>query len=136
MKEWQQDLFNSSPFLIIHCLHSAKKKKVHFSITTGNVELIHQCSPNTLAWEQQVRNKIKKQTKEARREARVRKKAKRARKKEVPTSHPNHNTILVNKIQDCSIHLRMKKNLLRRFQKHVHFLYIIQIFIQHVQIYR
>ena len=65
-------------------------------MAAGNVELLHERSPNTRAWEQQERNKIKKQTKEARREARVRKKSKAGAKEEkspdgpIP-SQPQHN---------------------------------------------
>ena len=44
-------------------------------------------SPNTCAWEQQEWNKMKKHTKVVRRQAWVWKKAKRARKKEVPTAY-------------------------------------------------
>ena len=56
--------------------------------------------PNNYAWEQQEWNKIKKQTKEVRRETWVWKKAKRARKKRSPDglSHPNQHTIIMNKI--------------------------------------
>ena len=56
--------------------------------------------PNTFAWEQRERNKIKRQTKKVRRDARVYKEAKQARKKRNPDclSHPNQNVLLINKI--------------------------------------
>ena len=57
--------------------------------------------PNTHAWEQQERNKIKRQTKMVRREARVWKEAKRERTKEDPTaiiSYPKYNNYKQNRV--------------------------------------
>ena len=47
----------------------SEKKQVPFSMTIGNVELMHECFPKHREWEQQERNKTKKQTKKVRREA-------------------------------------------------------------------
>ena len=57
-------------------------------------------SPNTRAWEQQERNKIKKRTKKVIREAEYRKKQSRREKKNPHClSHPtNENIIIINKI--------------------------------------
>ena len=54
--------------------------------------------PNTRAWEQQERNKIKKQAKEVRREESM-EKSKAGAKKRSPDglSHHNQNTIIINK---------------------------------------
>ena len=38
-------------------------------MAVGHGELLHECFPNTRAWEQQERNKTKKQTKMVKREA-------------------------------------------------------------------
>ena len=48
-----------------------------------NGKLMHECFPNTQAWEQQERNKTKKQTKKVRREVGVWKEAKWAKKKNI-----------------------------------------------------
>ena len=53
----------------------------------GKGELMHEYFPKHLRMGTARRNKIKKQTKEVRREAWVWKKAKRAQKKEVPTAY-------------------------------------------------
>ena len=77
-----------------------RKKKVPFSMAIGNGELMHECFPKHLSMGTARMIKIKKQTKEVRREAWVWKKAKRARnKKRCPDglSHPNQKTIIINK---------------------------------------
>ena len=49
------------------CSCTVGKTQVPFSMDIGNVELMHECFPNTRAWEQQEWNKLKKQTKKERR---------------------------------------------------------------------
>ena len=65
----------------------------------GHGELLQECFPKHSRMGTE-RNKTKRQTKTVRREALVWKEAKRARKKTSPDglSHPNQNTIIINKI--------------------------------------
>ena len=59
------ELVNSTQIPIINCFHRAKNK-VPFSMAIGNGKLCMSVFPNTRTWEQQERNKIKKQTKQVR----------------------------------------------------------------------
>ena len=52
-------------FPIVHCFHRAKKEAT-FSIAIGISNSCKSAFPNTRAWEQQERNKIKKQMKKVR----------------------------------------------------------------------
>ena len=68
------------------CRFAKKEGTIQHGYRNG--ELMHaSIFPNTLAWEQQEWNKIKKQTKKVRREAWVWKEVKQARKNEVPTAY-------------------------------------------------
>ena len=93
-----------------------ERRKVPFSAATGHGELMHECFPNTHAWEQQERNKTKRQLKIVRREAWVWKEAKRAQTIEVPTAY--HIQIKIHQITlavDSGINTNVQNKLLSLF---------------------